>query len=139
MMQVMQKLDIKTSFFWLEIFLDAVIIASITTLAVRYLVKTNRLKIRQDLNFESVLLRTGLIALGVETMLMLTFPLINISTTSVALTVSDGLFFALITTLLIHYLLLKPGKLIPLSKRSLIERTLALRGFLLFLYLSSLS
>uniref|UniRef100_UPI0035651695 diguanylate cyclase domain-containing protein n=1 Tax=Amphritea sp. TaxID=1872502 RepID=UPI0035651695 len=47
--------------------------------------------------------------------------------------------FALITTLLIHYLLLKPGKLIPLSKRSLIERTLALRGFLLFLYLSSLS
>jgi len=85
------------------------------------------------------LLRTGLIALGVETMLMLTFPLINISTTSVALMVSDGLLFALITTLLIHYLLLKPGKLIPLSKRSLIERTLALRGFLLFLYLSSLS
>ncbi len=139
MMQVMQKLDIETSFFWLEVFLDAVIIASITTLTVRYLVKTNRLKIRQDLNFESVLLRTGLIALGVETMLMLTFPLINISTTSVALMVSDGLLFALITTLLIHYLLLKPGKLIPLSKRSLIERTLALRGFLLFLYLSSLS
>jgi len=50
-MQVMQKLDIETSFFWLEVFLDAVIIASITTLAVRYLVKTNRLKIRQDLNF----------------------------------------------------------------------------------------
>lgn len=138
-MQVMQKLDIETSFFWLEVFLDAAIIASITTLLVRYLVKTNRIKIRQDLSFESVLLRTGLIALGVETMLMLSFPLINIPATSFALTVSDGLLFALITTLLIHYLLLKPGKLMPLSKRSLIERTLALRGFLLFLYLSSLS
>jgi len=138
-MQTLQKLEIATSFFWLEVFLDAVIIASFTVILVRYLVKTDRLQIRQDLNVESMLLRTGLIAMGVESMLMLTFPLISLSPSTLTTMVSDALFYSLITTLLIHYLLLKPTNPVLLNKPSLIDRILALRGFLLFLYLASLS
>ncbi|MBN0986757.1 GGDEF domain-containing protein [Amphritea pacifica] len=138
-MQAMQRLEIAISFFWLEVFLDAALIAFITVAIVRFFIKTNRLTIRHDLNSESVLLRTGLIALTVETMLMLIFPLIRVSATGFAVTLSDGVIFSLITTLLIHYLLLKPTNLVPVNQRTLIDKILALRGFLLFCYLSSLS
>lgn len=137
-MQAMQKLEIASSFFWLQIFLDAAIISAISVTLVRYFVKSKRLNAREDLSLESMLLRTGLIALSVEAMLMLIFPLMGISAAGLAELLLDGLLFALITTLLIHYLLLKPTNLIPLNQHSLIDKVLALRSFLLFCYLSSL-
>ncbi|WP_299195497.1 sensor domain-containing diguanylate cyclase [uncultured Amphritea sp.] len=138
-MQAMRKLEITSSLFWLEIFLDGAIVSAITVALVRYFVKSKRLIAREDLSLESTLLRTGIIALGVEVMLMLIIPLVRLSATGLTTFILDGLFFALITTLLIHYLLLKPTNLIPLNQHSLIDKILALRSFLLFCYLSSLS
>ncbi len=138
-MRAMQKLEIASNFFWLEIFLDAALVATISVILVRYFVKSQKLTARNDLNSESMLLRTGIIAFGVESMLMLIFPLIKISATGLTILILDGLSFALITTLLIHYLLLKPTNLIPLKQHALVDKILALRSFLLFCYLASLS
>ena len=137
-MLAIQKLGISSSFFWLEIFLDAALASVFTVVLIRYAVKSKKLKARNDLSLESVLLRSGAIALSIEIMLMLAFPLIRISTSEVTTLLLDSLFFAFITTLLVHYLLLKPMNLLPVHQHALTDKIISLRRFLLFCYLSSL-
>ncbi len=138
-MKAMQTLEIPLSFFWLEIFLDASLTALITIFTMRFMLKTKRFIAREDLSNESLLLRTAIIAFTVATVLALVLPLLKLSSSGVTTLIACGLSFSLLTTLLIHYLLLKGGTIGQLNHRSLIEKVLALRGFLLLTYLASLS
>ncbi|RTE67436.1 GGDEF domain-containing protein [Amphritea opalescens] len=135
----MQALDIAISFFWLETFLNATIMALATILAVRVLIHFQQLKPSVGLNAESLLLRSGLIAFAVETVLSLSLPLLKLSSAGFPTGITCGLLFALLTTVLIHYLLLQTSEITEVNHRSLIEKVLALRGVLLLAYLFSLS
>lgn len=135
----MQKLDIAINFFWLETFLNACIMALVTIFSVRIFTHFKQLKSREGLSSESLLLRSGLVAFAVETVLSLSLPLLKLSATQVSTTITCGLLFALLTTVLIHFLLLHSGEITQFNSRSLIEKIFALRGVLLLSYLFSLS
>lgn len=135
----LHKPEIAINFFWLEVFFKAGLMALITVITVRLLIHFKKLTPRIELSQESILLRTGLIAFTVETVLMLTLPLLKLSDPQLPAIMSCGLFFALLTTILIHFLLLNSGSLAQQNNRSLIDKIFALRGVLLLCYLFSLT
>lgn len=137
-MTFMQSLHISKSYFWLEIFVDAGSVAAVAVLITRYLLRKGKLKPRAHLRPESMLLQTGVFAFGAETLLMLIFPLILVSTSNLLILILDGILFACMTVLIIHYYLAANSNEASHAP-SLKAQKIALRGFLLISYLFCLS
>ncbi|MBQ0756330.1 MAG: GGDEF domain-containing protein [Amphritea sp.] len=137
-MSFVQSLHISKSYFWLEIFIDAGSVATVAVLITRYLLRKGKLRPRSHLRPESMLLQTGLFAFGAETLLMLIFPLIIVSTSDLLIMILDGVLFATMTVMIIHYYLAADST-VTHHEPSPKAQKFALRGFLLVSYLFCLS
>lgn len=137
-MSFVRELEIGTTYFWLEIFVDAGCVAMVAVLTTRYLLRTGRLQPRINLRPESMLLQTGVFAFGVESLLMLIFPLIAVTTHNLLIIIIDGVLFASVTLMVIHYYLATDNSDSPHDPSSK-EQKVALRSFLIVSYLFCLS
>jgi diguanylate cyclase (GGDEF)-like protein len=137
-MGFVQALHISKAYFWLEIFIDAGSVATVAVLITRYLLRKGTLKPRRHLRPESMLLQTGVFAFGIESLLMLIFPLIAFTTHNLIIMLIDGVLFASLTLLIVHYYLAADSTETPHSPTPK-EQRFALRGFLTVTYLFCLS
>lgn len=131
-------LHISKNYFWLEIIIDAGSVAVVVVLITRFLLRTGRLVARMNLRRESMQLQAGIFAFGIEALLMLIFPLLTFTDHHQLIALLDGVLFASLTLLVIHYYL-AAGSREASREPSPKEQKSALRAFLIICYFFCLS
>ncbi|WP_169336950.1 sensor domain-containing diguanylate cyclase [Amphritea japonica] len=137
-MNLVQAMHISKNYFWLEIFIDAGTVAVVVVLITRYLLRTGRLTPRMNLRRESMQLQAGVFAFGIEALLMLIFPLFTFTTHHQLIILLDGILFASLTLLVVHYYLATGSNENPQVPTVKAQKS-ALKVFLLVCYLFCLS
>lgn len=136
-MQLLGRLDIAPRYFWLETFIDASVVAIVAALAVRLIQTRQPIFPARLKNSDALLFQVALVVFGIEALIMLLLPLLNLANSPLTCLL-DAVVFAAISTLIIRHCLLSRFQQQGSERRPWRQIRSQTKNALLSLYLFSL-
>ncbi len=137
-MQLLSSLAIESRYFWLETFIDASAVAIVAALTVKLIQTRKRIFPERFRNSDALLFQVALVVFGIESLMMLLLPLINLDHSSTLTCLLDAFVFASLSTLIIRRCLLSRTSRSENNRKSWQQVKTQTKNSLLALYLFSL-